>query len=127
MRYCCNCTSNDWNNNNDDISSIICRRKTIKTIKILPALIATSNENVYVVWVNNYTANNNSEVMFRASIDGGQTYADKVNLSNSTGSNSTDFDVETIIEELHIQYLLIVMKRARSYRKLMNAVIIGFQ
>ena len=60
----------------------------------VPAIIVASDENVYVVWGNNDTVNNNSEVMFRASIDGGQTYGDKVNLSNSTGSNSTDFDVE---------------------------------
>jgi hypothetical protein len=99
MRYCCNCISYDWNNNNDDISSIICRRKTA-----LPALIATSDENVYVVWGNNDTANTNSEVMFRASIDGGQTYADKVNLSNSTGSNSTDFDVEATIDNVIVSW-----------------------
>ena len=60
----------------------------------VPAVIGTSDENVFVVWGNNDTVNNNSEVMFRASIDGGQTYADKVNLSNSSDSNSTDFDVE---------------------------------
>jgi hypothetical protein len=52
--------------------------KPSKPSKALPAVIATSDENVYVVWGSNDTANNNSEVMFRASIDGGQTYADKL-------------------------------------------------
>ena len=78
--------------------------KPSKPSKLLPAIIATSDENVYVVWGNNDTANNNLEVMFRASIDGGQTYADKVNLSNSTGSNSTDFDVEATIDNVIVSW-----------------------
>ena len=78
--------------------------KPPKPSRALPALIATSDENVYVVWGNNDTANNNSEVMFRASIDGGQTYADKVNLSNSAGSNSTDFDVEATIDNVIVSW-----------------------
>ena len=78
--------------------------KPSKPSRALPALIATSDENVYVAWGNNDTANNNSEVMFRASIDGGQTYADKVNLSNSTGSNSTDFDVEATIDNVIVSW-----------------------
>ncbi|MFY9965383.1 MAG: hypothetical protein WAK50_06550 [Nitrososphaeraceae archaeon] len=60
----------------------------------VPAVIATSDENVYVVWGNNSTTDNNTEIMFRASNDGGQSYADKINLSNSSSSNSTDFDIE---------------------------------
>ena len=59
-----------------------------------PAVIATSGENVYVVWGKNDTAGNNSEVMFRVSEDGGQSYTDKINLSNSSSSNSTDFDIK---------------------------------
>jgi uncharacterized protein (UPF0333 family) len=70
----------------------------------MAAVIATSDENVYVVWGNNDTANNNSEVMFRASIDGGQTYGDKVNLSNSSGSNSTDFDVQATIDNVIVSW-----------------------
>ena len=60
----------------------------------VPAVIATSDENVFVVWGNNNTTDNNTEIMFRASNDGGQSYADKINLSNSSSSNSTDFDIE---------------------------------
>ena len=59
----------------------------------VPAVIATSDENVYVVWGNNNT-DNNTEIMFRASNDGGQSYRDKINLSNSSSSNSTDYDIE---------------------------------
>ena len=60
----------------------------------VPAVIATSDENVYVVWGSNEMASNNTEIMFRASNVGGQTYKDKINLSNSSNSKSTDFDIE---------------------------------
>jgi hypothetical protein len=63
-------------------------------IMIEPPVIATSDENVYVVWGSNDTTGNNTEVMFRASNDGGQTYKDKINLSNSSNFNSTDFDMQ---------------------------------
>jgi hypothetical protein len=46
------------------------------------APIATSGDNVYIAWWTNKTENN--EVMFRASTDGGKTFGDKINLSNST-------------------------------------------
>jgi len=46
------------------------------------APIATSGDNVYIAWWTNKTGND--EVMFRASTDGGKTFGDKINLSNST-------------------------------------------
>jgi hypothetical protein len=46
------------------------------------APIATSGDNVYIAWWTNKTGNN--EVLFRASSDGGKTFGDKINLSNST-------------------------------------------
>ena len=49
-----------------------------------------SGENIYVAWWTNKTTNNNEEVMFRASTDGGATFVDKINLSNSTDSHSVD-------------------------------------
>jgi hypothetical protein len=54
----------------------------------LPASSVTSGENVYIVWASNKTGT--PDVMFRASTDGGQTYDDKINLSNSTDADSTD-------------------------------------
>lgn len=46
------------------------------------APIATSGDNnVYVTWWSNKTGND--EVLFRASTDGGKTFGDKMNLSNS--------------------------------------------
>jgi hypothetical protein len=46
------------------------------------APIVTSGDNIYIAWWANKTGNN--EVMFRASTDGGKTFGDKINLSNST-------------------------------------------
>ena len=54
------------------------------------APIAASGENVYVVW-----ANNQSEIMFRASNDNGATFSDKINLSNSPEFSSLHPDVAT--------------------------------
>lgn len=43
---------------------------------------------MYIVWAGNKTGH--PEVMFRASADGGQTFNDKINLSNSSNADSTD-------------------------------------
>src|SRR5213594_2601763 len=50
--------------------------------QITKAPITTSGDNVYIAWWTNKTGNN--EVTFRASSDGGKTFGDKINLSNST-------------------------------------------
>jgi hypothetical protein len=51
-----------------------------------PAVV--SGDNIYVAWWTNNTENGNEEVMFRASNDGGQTFGDKINLSNTTDADS---------------------------------------
>jgi hypothetical protein len=50
--------------------------------------VVLSGNNVYITWWTNNTANNNEEVMFRASTDGGATFGDKINLSNTTDADS---------------------------------------
>ena len=57
-----------------------------------PAITA---DNIYVAWWTNNTSNKNDEVMFRASTDGGQTFEDKVNLSNTTNSNSSNVEINS--------------------------------
>ena len=47
-----------------------------------------SGENVYLAWWTNNTANNNEEIMVRGSTDGGATFGDKINLSNTTDADS---------------------------------------
>jgi hypothetical protein len=53
--------------------------------------IAISGDSIYIVWPSNNTGND--EVMFRSSNDGGTTFADKINLSNSTGVESQDVEI----------------------------------
>jgi hypothetical protein len=53
-----------------------------------------SGENVYVVWwTDKGTPNTNGEVMFRASTDGGATFGNKTNLSNTTTADSVDAEI----------------------------------
>ena len=47
-----------------------------------------SGDNIYMAWWTNNTENGNEEVMFRASTDGGATFGDKINLSNTTDADS---------------------------------------
>lgn len=65
------------------------------------APVAISGENVYVAWWTNKTANKNEEIMFRASTDGGATFGDKINLSNTTNADSwraeIDSDADSVV------------------------------
>ena len=54
---------------------------------------AISGDNVYVAWWTNETGND--EVMFRASNDAGQIFGDKINLSNTTDSDSTRVEIDS--------------------------------
>jgi hypothetical protein len=56
---------------------------------------AISGENVYVAWWTNNTANNNEEILFRASTDGGATFGDKINLSNTTNADSWKAEIDS--------------------------------
>src|SRR5919106_2464360 len=64
----------------------------LKTEPKAPTVI--SGENVYVVWwTDKGTPNTNGEVMFRASTDGGATFGNKTNLSNTTTADSVDAEI----------------------------------
>jgi hypothetical protein len=56
---------------------------------------AITGDNVYVAWWTNNTANNNEDVIFRASTDGGATFGDKINLSNTTEADSTRAEIDS--------------------------------
>ena len=58
-------------------------------IPLIPTVV--SGDNVYAAWWSNKTGND--EVMFRASNDAGASFADKINLSNSTGADSQDVEI----------------------------------
>ncbi len=58
------------------------------------APLSISANNIYIAWwTNNTSENGNEEVMFRASNDGGQTFGDKVNLSNSPDADSSRVEI----------------------------------
>ena len=58
------------------------------------APVVVSGDNIYIAWWTNNTANNNEEVMFRASTDGGTTFGDKINLSNTTEADSWRVEID---------------------------------
>jgi hypothetical protein len=69
-------------------------------VKKAPTVVV--GDNVYVVWFTDKgSPNSNGEVIFRASIDGGVTFAEKINLSNSSDVDSVDAeiaaDAETVV------------------------------
>jgi hypothetical protein len=71
----------------------------VKKIETVAAAtdIAVSADNIYVVWWSNKTATTSQgdwEVFFRASTDGGKTWGDKMNLSNSKGIISNNAQIE---------------------------------
>jgi hypothetical protein len=54
---------------------------------------AVSGDNIYIAWWTNKTGND--EVMFRVSNDAGATFGDKINLSNTTSTDSVDVQIAT--------------------------------
>ncbi|MDQ5860534.1 MAG: hypothetical protein M3278_06135 [Thermoproteota archaeon] len=69
---------------------------------VLLAPMATSGNNVYVVWPSNQTGI--LEIVFRASSDNGQTFTDKVNLSNTPNADSIDPEIATSGNHVYISW-----------------------
>ena len=82
-----NIGSSQLSNSIQSDSSVSC------CIPVLLAPIATSGNNLYVVWSSNETGH--FEIMFRSSADSGQTFTDKMNLSNSPAVDSIDPQIAT--------------------------------
>ena len=63
--------------------------------------VVVSGDNIYIAWGTNNTENGNQEVMFRASNDGGATFSNRTNLSNSTDADSWRVEIagegETVV------------------------------
>lgn len=64
--------------------------------------IASSGNNVYVVWSGNDTGH--LEITFRVSTDNGQTFEDKVNLSNTPGVDSIDPQISASGNHVYITW-----------------------
>ena len=63
---------------------------------------AITGDNVYVAWGTNKTGND--EVLFRASTDKGQTFGDKINLSNTTDAESTRVEIDSDADSVVITW-----------------------
>ena len=81
----------DDNNNNNDNDG-----------QILKAPIAVSGNNVYIAWSSNKTGND--ELMFKASTDGGKSFAEKMNLSNSTNTQSQDVQIAASGNNVYVSW-----------------------
>ncbi len=66
------------------------------------APIATSEGNVYATWWTNKTGN--WEVMFRASNDGGATFGDKINLSNTPDADSENAEIFALGDSVFVSW-----------------------
>lgn len=70
-------------------TQLVFGQSDITPILLVP--VAQSEENIYLVWSSNDTGN--GEIMFRASNDNGTIFAYKMNLSNSTASDSINAQI----------------------------------
>jgi hypothetical protein len=67
-----------------------------------PMAVSEDGNNVYVVWWTNKSEN--WEVMFRASNDGGATFGDKINLSNSTDTESQNAEIVAAGNNVYVSW-----------------------
>jgi hypothetical protein len=65
-------------------------------------IVTSGDRNVYVVWWTNKSGNN--EVMFRASNDGGATFAKKINLSNTAGAESVNAEIAASGKNVYVTW-----------------------
>lgn len=84
------------------IPEIVSDVSSIQIAPVLLAPMATSGNNVYVVWPSNATGH--LEILFRASSDNGQTFADKVNLSDTPNVDSIDPEIVTSGNSVYISW-----------------------
>ena len=67
-----------------------------------PMAASQDGNNVYIVWWTNRSGN--WEVMFRASNDGGATFGDKINLSNSPDTQSQTAEILTVGNTVYVTW-----------------------
>jgi hypothetical protein len=89
-------------NNSTTISEIVSDVSSIEIAPVLLAPIATSSNNVYIAWPSNQTGH--LEILFRASSDNGQTFIDKVNLSNTPNVDSIDPQLATSGNHVYVSW-----------------------
>jgi hypothetical protein len=88
--------------NNTTIPATVSSASSSQITPILLAPMATSGTNVYVVWLSNLTGH--FEILFRVSSDNGQTFVDKVNLSNTPNVDSIDPQIAAAGNDVYISW-----------------------
>ena len=79
------------------LTPILSQQKSVFAVTLTPSspggkvAVATFENDVYVAWWTNKTGND--EVMYRVSSDASKTFTDKINLSNTPNSDSTDVEI----------------------------------
>ena len=89
-------------NNSTTISEIVSDVSSIEIAPVLLAPVVTSGNNVYIAWPSNQTGH--LEILFRASSDNGQTFIDKVNLSNTPNVDSIDPQLATSGNHVYVSW-----------------------
>ena len=74
----------------------------LRTEPKAPMAASEDGSNVYVVWWTNRSGN--WEVMFRASNDSGQTFGDKINLSNSPDTQSQTAEILAVGDSVFVSW-----------------------
>ena len=75
----------------------------VDPVKKAPTVVV--GDNVYIVWFTDEgMPSSNGEVIFRASQDGGETFGEKINLSNTTDSDSIDPDIDADAETVVVTW-----------------------
>ena len=87
---------------NTTIPATVSNASSSQITPILLAPMATSGTNVYVVWLSNVTGH--FEILFRVSSDNGQTFVDKVNLSNTPNVDSIDPQIAASGNDVYISW-----------------------
>jgi hypothetical protein len=102
-RYCCSCSNTLLGTTTIAVTPLkdafapSCPRCAFAPVVVI-------GDNVYVAWWTNNTSNNNEEVNFRASTDGGQTFGEKINLSNSTDKDSSRVEIDADADSVVITW-----------------------
>jgi len=78
------------------------QRGSTSSVKAAAPIATSGDNNVYIAWWSNKTGND--EVMFKASTDGGKTFSDKMNLSNSTNSESQDAQIAAFGNNVYVTW-----------------------
>ena len=67
-----------------------------------PIATSSSGDHVYVTWWTNKSGD--WEVMFKSSDNGGKTWSDKINLSNSKGTVSNDAEIAAAGSNVYVTW-----------------------